>query len=138
VHFIHEDFERCKIMDHHLKIIATTQSSSSCKFLRINAEKAPFFVAKLQIKVLPTVLVFRDGKTIARLVGFEGLSIDQDKPDEWPTSQLQKWIAKMTGAIEYKPNHDHDDENDDESEGRGRNMKPSIWRGSASIQDDDF
>jgi hypothetical protein len=45
VHFFHVEFERCKIMDHHLKMIAPRHLS--CKFLRLDAEKAPFFVQKV-------------------------------------------------------------------------------------------
>ena len=44
VHFFHNEFQRCKIMDHHLKIIAPKHMS--CKFLRMDAEKAPFFIHK--------------------------------------------------------------------------------------------
>jgi thiol-disulfide isomerase/thioredoxin len=66
VHFFHDEFERCKIMDHHLKQIAPQHSA--CKFLRISAEKAPFFVHKLQIKTLPTLLVFHDGNVSVSLM----------------------------------------------------------------------
>ena len=45
VHFFHKDFERCKIMDHHLNIIAKTHTET--KFSSIDAEKCPFFVTKL-------------------------------------------------------------------------------------------
>ena len=45
VHFYHKDFERCKIMDMHLKELCKTHIES--KFCRIDAEKCPFFVAKL-------------------------------------------------------------------------------------------
>jgi hypothetical protein len=41
VHFYHPEYERCRVMDHHLKIIA--QLHVECKFLRIDATKAPFF-----------------------------------------------------------------------------------------------
>jgi thiol-disulfide isomerase/thioredoxin len=107
VHFFHKDFERCKIMDHHLKIMAPLHMS--CKFVRIDAENAPFFVAKLAIKTLPTLLVFKDGETIDRLMGFEGLS-DTKHPDEFSTSRLGRWLEK-TGAIEYEgPDSDEEDD----------------------------
>ena len=99
IHFFHKDFERCKIMDHHLGIVAPLHTE--CKFIRIDAEKAPFFVSKLQIRTLPTLIVIRDGKAIDRLTGFEGFSADKSKPDQWETSKLQEWLAK-TGAISYK------------------------------------
>lgn len=47
VHFYHSDFETCKIMDKHLKLIC--KNHINCKFLYLNAEKAPFFVSKLAV-----------------------------------------------------------------------------------------
>jgi hypothetical protein len=48
-HFYHNSFERCKIMDKHLRIIA--ESHHDTLFVKINAEKTPFFVTKLSIQV---------------------------------------------------------------------------------------
>ena len=45
VHFYHKDFERCKIFDMHLKNISMKHLEA--KFVTINAEKCPFFIAKL-------------------------------------------------------------------------------------------
>lgn len=44
-HFYHRDFPRCKIMDHHLHKLAQTHVEA--KFVKINAEKTPFFVEKV-------------------------------------------------------------------------------------------
>ena len=115
VHFFHEDFERCKIMDQHLKTIA--MQHLTCKFLRINAEKAPFFVAKLAIKTLPTLLLFKDGKLLDRQLGFEGLS-DAKNPDLFPTSRLGRWL-ETKGAIEYEgPDSDEEEESSRNSNAR--------------------
>jgi hypothetical protein len=46
-HFYHRDFPRCTIMDHHLKILSTQHIEA--KFIKINAEKAMFFVEKVYI-----------------------------------------------------------------------------------------
>ena len=46
-HFFHKDFERCKIFDHHLSLIA--KSHMEAKFVSMNAERCPFFIAKLQV-----------------------------------------------------------------------------------------
>jgi len=116
-HFFHREFQRCAILDKHLLQIAPQHTE--CKVLRIDAEKAPFFVHKLQIRTLPTLLVLRHGKVVDRLVGFEGL-VNADTaettarqpsrhfserpdadPDVWETSALQTWLAK-TGAIQYQ------------------------------------
>ena len=47
LHFYHKDFERCKIVDMHLKDISRVHTEAY--FGKIDAEKCPFFVAKLQI-----------------------------------------------------------------------------------------
>jgi hypothetical protein len=45
-HFYHGDFPRCAIMDHHLYKLAVKHIE--CKFVKINAEKAPFFINKVR------------------------------------------------------------------------------------------
>ena len=79
-HFYHSDFERCKIVDKHLKIIAEENPSTSV--VKINSEKAPFFVTKLAIKVLPTICLFKQGILLEKIVGFgEFGGIDDFKTD---------------------------------------------------------
>lgn len=48
--FFHRDFPRCTIMDHHLTKLA--QRHIETKFIKIDAEKAPFFVEKVQCVVI--------------------------------------------------------------------------------------
>ena len=48
-HFYHDQFERCKIMDKHMTQIADLHPETL--FVRINADKTPFFTVKLNIKV---------------------------------------------------------------------------------------
>lgn len=45
--FFHKDFERCKIVDMHLHKIC--QLHTEARFVRIDAEKCPFFVTKLAV-----------------------------------------------------------------------------------------
>ena len=102
VHFFNDEFERCKIMDFHLKIIA--EQHVEAKFLRMDASKAPFFVAKFRVRTLPSLFVYEDGKEIGRLTGFDGLATNHGKnsnPDEWHTGRLQEWLSE-TGAIKYE------------------------------------
>lgn len=47
-HFYHNDFPRCKIMDHHIQRLVGRHVET--KFIKINAEKAPFFVEKVRTK----------------------------------------------------------------------------------------
>jgi hypothetical protein len=99
VHYYHDDFERCKIMDYHLRTIAPEHVEA--KFVRIDASKSPFFVSKLRIQTLPSLFVFDMGREIGRLTGFEGLALNPKKPDEWHTGRLQEWLSS-TGAIKYE------------------------------------
>lgn len=69
IHFYHKEFEKCMIMDKFLRQLATTHKET--KFCRLNAEKAPFFVKRLSIQVLPSVVCFIDGKKIDQVLGFE-------------------------------------------------------------------
>jgi hypothetical protein len=54
-HFYHRDFPRCEIMNHHLQIVAHKHVES--KFIKINAEKAPFFIDKVNLS-LCTLFLF--------------------------------------------------------------------------------
>jgi thiol-disulfide isomerase/thioredoxin len=132
VHFFHKDFERCKIMDHHLQIIATKYIQ--CKFLRIDAEKTPFFVDKLKVRTLPTLFVFKEGKVVERLTGFEGLVISEDEPDKWHTPSLEKWLHS-TGAIRYSPS---EEEKAAEMEMLQRKkITNRLWRQQGNLDDEE-
>lgn len=79
VHFYHKDFERCKIVDHHLSMIV--KQHTEALFVKIDAEKCPFFITKLQVQMLPTIISFIDGVAVDRIIGFEELG----GIDEFPT-----------------------------------------------------
>lgn len=102
LHFWHREFDKCKVMQHHLKEIA--EQHPRLQVVWIDAEKAPFFVTKLQVRTLPTLLVFHTGKTIARLTGFEGLlpSLQSTRSavstDNFPTRRLEEWLSQHTAA----------------------------------------
>ena len=104
-HFYHKDFQRCKIIDMHLQVLARAHTET--KFVYINAEKTPFFVERLNVRTLPTLLFFRDGINFERVLGFDGIS----NKDSFPTSALAKRLAR-SGMITPK----NQDESGSESE----------------------
>ena len=57
-HFYHRDFPRCEIMNHHLQKLA--MNHIECKFVKINAEKAPFFIDKVRITGLLTCILLNN------------------------------------------------------------------------------
>ena len=95
VHFYHKDFERCKIVDMHLKEIAHYHPEA--RFVKLDSEKAPFFIKKLQIQVLPTIVFFKDGVAVDRITGFEEIG----GTDDFQTVQLSRRIVK-SGIIKAK------------------------------------
>jgi thioredoxin-like negative regulator of GroEL len=95
VHFHHREFFRCKIVDKHMRIIAAKHLS--CKWLTMDAEKAPFFIAKLAIQMLPTVIVFKDGIVHEQFSGFDELG----GKDEFRTEVLEHWFSKA-GCLKMK------------------------------------
>ena len=118
-HFYHKDFERCKIIDKHLQIIA--QNHRETLFVKINAEKTPFFTAKLNVRVLPTIILFIKGKAVHRFIGFQDFGMNDDFPTINLSRQLVlfKMIEPKTKAEKGEVNikrgkkDDSDDENDD-------------------------
>ena len=86
-HFYHKDFERCKIIDKHLKIIAPEHRETL--FVKIDAEKTPFFTAKLNVRVLPTIILFVKGKSIHRFIGFQDFGMN----DDFPTINLSRQLV---------------------------------------------
>ena len=116
-HFYHKDFERCKIIDKHLQIIA--QQHRETLFVKINAEKTPFFTAKLNVRVLPTIILFVKGKSIHRFIGFQDFGMN----DDFPTINLarQLVIFKMIegktkaerGEISLRKTNKDDSDDDD-------------------------
>lgn len=120
VHFYHKDFERCKIVDHHLSMIV--KKHTEALICKIDAEKCPFFITKLQIQCLPTIISFIDGIAVDRIIGFEELG----GVDEFPTLALIRRLiaggcllaknSKEAGKIKINKGKRQrkDDESDDD------------------------
>ncbi|KAL0240761.1 hypothetical protein GEMRC1_005997 [Eukaryota sp. GEM-RC1] len=96
VHFFHPEFERCKLLDQHLDYLAQTHVET--KFLKIEAAKAPFFVTKLQIQVLPCLIFFWNGVAKDRMVGFERLP----NQDSFDTTDLEN-VLIQSGVLDVLP-----------------------------------
>lgn len=119
VHFMKPDFNRCRIMDEKLQVLA--EKHFDTRFVSINVENAPFLVVKLNVKVLPCVLTFRDGVSADRIIGFEGIGW---KPDSFTTAELEARLlgsgvlvrAKMTEEDDWKVRRQKVEEDGDENE----------------------
>jgi len=111
-HFFHEDFIRCKVVDKHLNNVCRKYPGT--KFIKVNATEAPFFITKLQIQVLPCIVMFRQGVAIDRIVGFEELG----GTDDFTQISLEKRLADKN-VIEYKRDDIDSDEEEEMKERAG-------------------
>uniref|UniRef100_A0A2P2HX91 Thioredoxin domain-containing protein 9-like n=1 Tax=Hirondellea gigas TaxID=1518452 RepID=A0A2P2HX91_9CRUS len=93
-HFYREGFERCRVVDKHFSLLARKHIET--KFCKINAEKAPFLTGRLNIHVLPTIVIVKEGKTKDFIVGFTDLG----NRDDFNTEMLE-WRIARSDVIEY-------------------------------------
>ena len=133
-HFYHQEFERCRIMDKHLSILAKKYFDT--KFVKISAPDAPFFVTKLQVKVLPCLIYFNDGVAFDRMVGFEELG----GKDDYNTTKLEGILLKA-GVIAPVEKDDSDSEDEAETmrrEAMSRMMRQGGFSRGSDDEDSDF
>ncbi|ABN68362.2 predicted protein [Scheffersomyces stipitis CBS 6054] len=88
VHFFQPNFAKCKLMNSQLDQLA--EKHLELNVVKIKAENAPFLVVKLEIRVLPVVVIYRDAKVISRIVGFADLG---SNPDSFTYEQLENYMA---------------------------------------------
>lgn len=93
-HFYRDSTFRCKIVDKHLAILAPKHVET--KFLKVNAERCHFLIEKLNVRVLPTILLVKDGKFVDRIIGFDDLG----GHDEFST-EMMEWRIARSGVINY-------------------------------------
>lgn len=93
-HFYRDSTFRCKIVDKHLSLLAPTHPET--RFLKLDVERAPFLVKRLNIRVLPTIALMKDGKTGDYIVGFDELG----GVDDFATEMLE-WRLGRSSIIEY-------------------------------------
>ena len=133
-HFYHQEFERCRIMDKHLSALA--KKFFDTKFIKISAPDAPFFVTKLQVKVLPCLIFFKDGVAFDRLVGFEELGGKYD----YPTAKLERILLKADAVVQPEKNEsDSEDEVEEiRREAMSRMMRTGGFKANSDDEDSDF
>lgn len=116
VHFAHPDFARCGVMDEHMRTLATRHYE--VRFARVDVRHTPFVVEKLNIRVLPCVVGFKDGIGVERVLGFEGLgSGGKDGKDGFSISILEKRLLWKGILLQAKIRQGDGDDDDDASGG---------------------
>ena len=93
-HFFRSSTFRCKIVDKHLSLLAPQHLE--CRFIKLDVERAPFLTQRLNIRVLPTICIVKDGNTKDYIVGFDQLG----GHDEFTTEMLE-WANCTSGYFKY-------------------------------------
>ncbi|XP_054006952.1 thioredoxin domain-containing protein 9 [Hylaeus anthracinus] len=96
-HFYKDDSPRCKIVDHHLKILA--KKHIEARFCKLNVERCPFLTERLRIKIIPTIALILNSKTTDYIVGFTDLG----NRDDFSTETLENRIS-LSGVIRIDDN----------------------------------
>lgn len=68
-HFYRGVSPRCEIVDAHLDRLSKEHLET--KFIKVNVEKNPFLVERLQIVLMPTIVLIKDGKTEHSILGYK-------------------------------------------------------------------
>ncbi|KAF4520176.1 hypothetical protein B566_EDAN003888 [Ephemera danica] len=93
-HFYKDGTPRCKIVDHHLAILAPKHPEA--RFCKVNVERCPFLTQRLSIRVIPTIALIVNQKTKDYIVGFTDLG----NRDDFKTDILE-WRIAQAGGIQY-------------------------------------
>ncbi|KAH7822772.1 putative ATP binding protein associated with cell differentiation [Monocercomonoides exilis] len=112
VHFHRPSSEFSDILGTHLRKIA--ELHIECKFVQINAEKAPFLTERLNIKIIPTLLIIEKGQTAGKIEGLDGFG-----GVRMNTYKIEKALHKIKLLDDVKtsdPDNKEEDDYDDDEE----------------------
>lgn len=127
--FYKDGSPRCRIVDHHFKILV--KKHLEAKFCKLNVERCPFLTERLRIKIIPTIALIVNGKTKDYIVGFTQLG----NRDDFSTEILEARIGQ-SGAIKY--NDDPISSSDSSKKPWLSNiLKPKTIKGRESDDSDD-
>lgn len=131
-------------MDEHIRTLAARHYE--VRFARVDVRHTPFIVEKLNIRVLPCVVGFKDGLGVERVLGFEGLgSGGKDGTDGFNIAVLEKrllWKGILAQSKVRQGDGDDgdsggsDEESDRDRTGRRRPRRALRSGGIRSNRDD--
>lgn len=81
-------------MDGHLKVLA--EKHLEARFVRVDVGAVPFLVERLKVRVLPCLIAFVGGKSVDRVLGFEGVG---RSGDSFKTPELERRLVG-SGVLE--------------------------------------
>lgn len=131
VHCYRSATARCAIVDKHLDILAKKHIET--KFCKLDVEKAPFLCGRLNIRVIPTIMLCKESQSIDFIVGFTELG----GVDDFSTEVLE-WRLAKGGIINYDGDLNYPPDSEESKQARGsfiKHVKKNI-RGRAGDDSD--
>ncbi|KAJ5888910.1 hypothetical protein N7495_008951 [Penicillium taxi] len=140
VHFAHQDFARCAVMDSKLEEFAGRHYE--VRFARVDVRNTPFLVEKLGIRVLPCVIGFKDGVGVEKVVGFEGLGSDGAGGFSLKVLEKRLLLKDVLSQAKFSEGDEDDIRGESDSENEGRRIgktRKAIRSGNTGLRgrDDD-
>jgi len=131
VHFFKGNSPMCELIDKHMAILAHSHMES--KFVKLNAEKSPFLTERMNIWMLPAIVMVKNQKTVHIMNGMDELGSDR-----FTTQQFSYYLSKF-GVIEYKEARPESPCSEDECDHKKTSHKSKSSIRNASVQqfDDD-
>lgn len=88
----------CHIMEKHLRLLAKEHVET--KFVKMEAEKAPFLAERLKIWMLPTVAIIKNEKTTDYIVGLDEMGgVEDFETSVLETRLLQAGVIFDSSAV---------------------------------------
>ena len=94
-HFYRGVTPRCQIVDAHFEKLAAKHVET--RFLKIDAEKNPFLVERLEVIVMPTIVLIKDGRTEHSIRGFDEFG----GTDDFSTQDMA-YILSTHGMLNFE------------------------------------
>lgn len=95
LHFYKDGSTRCKIIDHHLKLLCSQHLET--RFCKLNVTRFPFLTDRMKIRIIPTLVSVVDSISKDFIVGFTELG----NCDDFSTEMLE-WRLAQSQVIDYK------------------------------------
>ncbi|KAJ1615728.1 thioredoxin-like protein [Pavlovales sp. CCMP2436] len=86
----------CDVLATHCQVLA--EKHMECKFLKVNAEKSPFLVERLNVYMMPTLVCVKEGNVHVQLNGLD----DIDPTGKFETASLE-FVLHGCGMLDETP-----------------------------------
>jgi len=130
VHFYRSATIRCNIIDKHLRDIALKHLET--KIVRIDAEKSPFLVERLNIWMMPSIVICLNGKTEHTIVGMDEFG----GVDDFSTAMVE-YVIGTHGGIYHDGTPPENVTSEKKQVSRFGKQEKAIRSNAANLDEDD-